>query len=809
MEVAMAVNQPDSLPTEIPTPVAELVPFQPRVMVKFLDHVPLPYVDGAESFFQGIGDPFWSSLAAQFPGITLKRMFTALTPAEINALVAQAQHTDPTYRPPNFFTFFFVEGNAAVGKTEQIADAFAAWPLVEHSLAQRHLPPTAVGWQNEPRVGTQPQIDPPPRGIGAKDLWALGADGSGVLLLDVELGWAAHEDLPILPPPVYGVSQFSKGHGTSVLGIIAALDQEGAEVTKGVIGIAPKASLALSSPALSQNDYRNEAEAVMFASSRMTFGDVMLIELPSQLTPGGPYLPFECNPIFFPVIRLATALGIIVVEAAGNGNTEIDSLMPSEDSGAILVGAATSADSDNDGVPDTVIGRDQNSNYGNRVTCFAWGDSIGTTGDGGSGTNPTTYTTSFNNTSAAAAVVAGAAVLFQSHAQSTASGMGFRLSPRQMRTMLVGNGYSTNSSPDWKIGVMPSLSNLAGPPAADIYLRDHLGDNGNTHDGAIGLSPDIILRKVPVADAEADFGETSGTRERDDLSDRLERLGTHYIYVRALNRGNHDAQNVVARLYWAEPSTFVDPSLWNSIGSVYLGFVPTGDKLKVSEAPLTWSGAPSSGHPCLIALLEDADDPAPEPTSFEDNDTGTDRFAQFLRNNNNVAMCNLKFEADLELLRGRIIARQDFQASGLNIRPYGPEAQRRRGQDLEPLDPKVEAIILQVLNDLPHPVRVRLEVPSFLMPEPLRGRPLDHLGKDSRRGFTVFENDGERLPAVRLRVPRGVKTAACRLIVDAPEGTKLEGARVGVRQTLGKWEMGRVMMELTDRKASPRRRRDE
>lgn len=43
----------------------------------------------------------------------------------------------------------------------------------------------------------------------------------------------------------------------------------------------------------------------------------------------------------------------------------------------------------------------------------------------------------------------------------------------------------------------------------DIYIRDFVGDSGESRSGPINASPGITLRKV-VADAQAAFGQCSG-----------------------------------------------------------------------------------------------------------------------------------------------------------------------------------------------------------------------------------------------------------------------------------------------------------
>ncbi|HMB52045.1 MAG TPA: hypothetical protein VKU40_01930, partial [Thermoanaerobaculia bacterium] len=113
---------------------------------------------------------------------------------------------------------------------------------------------------------------------------------------------------------------------------------------------------------------------------RLEAGDVLLLEVQR-----GRY-PTEVDPLDFEAIRLASALGVHVVEAAGNGGHDLDAYVDPDtdrsfnrrassfrDSGAIFVGAAYAA------LPHDRVSF---SNYGSRVDCFAWGTGVTTCGYG-------------------------------------------------------------------------------------------------------------------------------------------------------------------------------------------------------------------------------------------------------------------------------------------------------------------------------------------------------------------------------------------------------------------------------------------
>ena len=188
-----------------------------------------------------------------------------------------------------------------------------------------------------------------PEGVGASDVTAVaGADGAGVAIVDIEYNWVLdHEDLEldasanIDSAPLYDPYPVDEGnHGTAVLEILG-----GRPNAYGVTGLVPEATL-LVAPAMTTSHGYNVARAVNLAAQILGPGDVILIEQQSYVCGGSNFGPVEWNPPVFDAIATATALGIVVVEAAGNGAVDLDAPACGgwfdrsvRDSGAIIVGA--------------------------------------------------------------------------------------------------------------------------------------------------------------------------------------------------------------------------------------------------------------------------------------------------------------------------------------------------------------------------------------------------------------------------------------------------------------------------------------
>jgi serine protease len=498
-------------------------------------------------------------------------------------------------------------------RVEEVVDRLNA--LAEVDLAYREL--TAV----DPTHGAhyaddQAYLADAPVGISAA--WAmLKLPKKTLLLCDLEQEWNLnHDDLEGTLSDtdlVFGDNRVHEGatgfHGTAVLG---QLVPSGATVQGAAAGVAdfflashyrsvaadPKVTFPGTNGHVAAAIVNALITAGKLSPRHLDAGDVLLLEVQRGLR------PTEIDAADFEAIRLASGLGVIVVEPAGNGGFDLDRYVDPDtgaslrrgaagflDSGAIVVGAARSA------LPHDRAGF---SNFGSRVDCFAWGDSVTSCGYGnlaGQDFNAYSdyYTNTFGGTSSASPIIAAAAALVQAlHVEAA----GFRLDSRAMRVVLADLATGTRQGPNvgGAIGVMPDLRQIVRGRlqlVPDVYLRRRLGDGGaQPYAGdEISSSPDIILYDAGVTDPVTDFGEGPSANVQapgiafDPATPRSIYKATSNLVVRLRNRGGAAAdEKTEVHLFASPAATLITPERWWPIGeAISVTGIAQGDLLTVGN----------------------------------------------------------------------------------------------------------------------------------------------------------------------------------------------------------------------------------
>lgn len=331
---------------------------------------------------------------------------------------------------------------------------------------------------------------------GIEALWAHGrpgGKGNNVRVIDIEGAWRfSHEDLGANQGGVVGGVQNSnigwRNHGTAVIGVIS-----GDENAIGIKGIAPNANMrAISIFENAAGTAANSAKAIRDAADKLSAGDIILIELhrpgprhnfASRADQAG-YIAIEWWEDDFQAVLYATSKGVIVVEAAGNGQENLDDALYSvrpagfpaawtnpfnranRDSRAIVVGAGAP--------PPGTHGRDHGpdrsrlafSNYGALIDAQGWGREVTTCGYGdlqGGANEDLWYTDQFSGTSSASPIVVGAVACTQGNRKARGLAV---YTPLQMRQRLRSTGSAQTDAPGrpatQRIGTRPNLRELVG-----------------------------------------------------------------------------------------------------------------------------------------------------------------------------------------------------------------------------------------------------------------------------------------------------------------------------------------------------------
>jgi hypothetical protein len=400
--------------------------------------------------------------------------------------------------------FFRVEADE--DRLEELAEAVRHNPVVISAYIQ---PPTELPVLNNmlPSPTTPPSNTPDftnrqtylesaaEGGVDARHAWSqAGGQGSDVKMIDIEFAWnlthesLAHHRAPLLAGAPRNGGLNSRNHGTAVLGVTSA-GQNGF----GITGICPEANVQT----ITNVGGMSAAEAILLAADMLAPGDILVLEMhrpgprhnfASRSDQRG-FIAVEWWPYDLAAIQSAVSLGIIVVEAAGNGWEDLDGSVydtnprfPSawqnpfrrtqQDSGAIIVGAGAPPPGTHGNNHGPARSRLDFSNYGAALDAQGWGREVTSCGYGdlqGGQDENLWYTDRFSGTSSATPMVAGALACVQGVRK--ANGMR-ACTPYQIRSLLRQNTGSlqqdgasritgaTKNPKSERIGNLPDLNLL-------------------------------------------------------------------------------------------------------------------------------------------------------------------------------------------------------------------------------------------------------------------------------------------------------------------------------------------------------------
>jgi serine protease len=326
-----------------------------------------------------------------------------------------------------------------------------AWPAPSGGDPAVCLAPSAM--LSPSYTAQQGYRSPAPLGVDANYAHTFPSGrGAGERIIDIETGWTFdHEDFggKLIGGQIGGTpANYPWDHGTATMAEVLAVNDN-----SGVLGIAHEADGFYVTHTPLGGSF-NLPAALVTAAMAAVPGDTLMIEVQCFGGPPGPF-PCEFDAVNFATIQTATASGVHVIAAAGNGGFDLDS--PSyggafdlnlKDSGAILVGATDAG----------ALLKASFSNFGSRVTSNGWGREVVTAGYGDLQPGPATqeYTATFSGTSSATPIVAGAAMLLNAIHRSA---LGSPVDPLTLRAVLRDTGTPSGGN----IGTRPDLrAALAG-----------------------------------------------------------------------------------------------------------------------------------------------------------------------------------------------------------------------------------------------------------------------------------------------------------------------------------------------------------
>lgn len=558
------------------------------------------------------------------------------------------------------------ENEMEKGHVRGIAESFNKLDQIEVAYPELYAgDPTLVLPCNDPIYKDLLYLGEPLEGMNISSVWkSTGFSGQGVGFIDLEQGWdTSHEDLPstelTIPDSnahnkIVNGNNYEGHHGTQVVGIVAAKDND-----KGGIGIVPNVEYVKLASHYDPDSGKNGfvANAIVSVIKKLIkgevkVGDVLLIEVQRLVRGYKGGLPTEILPADFDAIRLASALGIIVVEAGGNLNEDLDSKQHPiwssysdhidinlKDSGAIMVAAAH--------LENNVYKKVGFSTYGQRINCFAPTDNIIAPVGPAYSNHPDIKVSSLATTSAASAIISGAAILVQSVYKNKKEGNLDKtpLTPLQMRHLISNFNYGIKPYVEYtkaskeeytyqeptdlgkhKIGTMPDLKKVVDKgfkEMPDLYIRRNSADTGTVpFEGEITNSLDL----------EVNHQHHYGYRW---LS----------IHARVRNRSSVGVE-FTADFYIKNGRTPLTFESWTKFNTSYTFSVAKDESTNLSTAYTIGNNYFGAVDCDIMVIIRQSEcDNLIFPIHFEGSNHNNFRellqsenaFEQFIRNNNNVA----------------------------------------------------------------------------------------------------------------------------------------------------------------------------
>jgi len=329
------------------------------------------------------------------------------------------------------------------------------------------IPPATSDYEpNQTYMGPNP-------GVNMNYAWGLGLNGAGIRVRDVEYGFNPnHEDLNQANVSIAAGMTINASattayteHGTPVFGIVMA--HKG---TYGISGMAYGAQEMVLFPEWQQTGY-SRVNAVTQAIANSQAGDVILYEMQAFGQGGSSstnYVPAEYSQVIWDLTKAATDAGIVVVQAAANGNQDLDAAfyapyMSRGDSGAIIVGG---------GRANLTHNRISYSTYGSRVDVQGWSENVFACGYGDVfqiGGDFNQGYTNFSGTSSATPIVAACVIVLQSYYFGLT---GTYMTPSAMRNLLKTTGIPQGTGVVGNIGPLPDMQAAIQRINSNLSVQD-------------------------------------------------------------------------------------------------------------------------------------------------------------------------------------------------------------------------------------------------------------------------------------------------------------------------------------------------